>query len=233
MPFAFETPLIQRLRKATRRASLLIAAIADLVLAALLAAHPLLEPFDLGLTVAAVLVLLPGIGLLVTFCSAKRTDRPLPGVGYALAARLSLLSAFAAAAASLLFSDRVLLLLDRFSVLFGDFFPTEQGGLPFVAPAAALLFLLTAVAWYLLRDTARNNRPHGVFPVFPALILFLAAGVMIGFAVYGTDPSGMTVSLTDAAFLYPAALLLLAAASAVTTGIFFLQAISAMGESNT
>lgn len=164
MAFSFETPLILRLRTASRHPILLLAAIFSLLFGVEAALVSFWQDYQWIFLIVAAVGIAFGLIFLLPYLLAGNSTKPLPGAGYGIAGWLSLLLTLGFAALTVLEWNGISLALILVAIL------------PF------LVFLGMTVAWFALRDTARNNRPHILLPLIAGLLACLVTGFDLGLA---------------------------------------------------
>lgn len=229
MEYSFETPLINRLRRAFSSPLVLISSLFFLVSAAAYGIYAFVS-------VSAIMILLSAAALcafltgLTAFVSAKRKDRKLPSAPLTFGAAASVVAAAGVIVAFNVFGRScvrpTLLFLSSFGLLqtpvgeYSGYIATAAG---VVYSIFSFLFLLTAAC------SVRNNKPHTFFAgAYTAVSLVCACGLLFA-AIYGTvmaTADGITLTKE---FIYTSLTSLFSFASLFTSGLCGVKYIQMSG----
>ena len=236
MENTFETPLINKLRKAGRSPLTLIIAVFCLIISAcaLLYFVPNYikhSVIDYGAALTAVCFAVTGGAFIAVFASAGNTDRPLGSAGYTVAAIAS--AAFAVGAAAIgyfHFSAFFVEVSSSLCMAFGKILIKYGLGRAKTEYFELLLFTLpffSAFAAYLsLGSSVRNNRPRTFFPILFAVVCFLHSAVAVANFTLSTLQSRHSFGKILMSFVnqYPLLVMeIINIASGILFGIFALK----------
>ncbi len=221
MQYTFETPFINRLRRALGAPSVLVESILCLVGACLFGIYSLRELSYIMLCFAVLLAVAAALKL-TAFCGAHRRAKMLSALPCSLgtAASLVVLAGSLAAAGLCVCSNLGLTQLDS------AVFALGLDGL--ISGSRASVALFCAVAVYSLaafmfllaaRSSVKNNRPHTVAAVIFTVASFLEAAILLGVSVYGVVLSSAEGILLSEAGAYYASLDLICFAVLFASGV--------------